>query len=283
MLRNAEVDPDAIAEGGFEATARRAQSCEPLLAVEDSTSLAYRHSVAKVLGTTSSNPTSVIKGFIVHSVVLLDGCTGGTVGLIEQRRWTRVADDYGKSNDRKRRAYQDKESFKWQQAGQAVRERLGEALSQRAIAICDREAIVAVCQAPRFASLPPSQIVPRLADEGCYLGSESSFYRVLHEAGQQHHRGRADLPRRREPATHEATGPNQLWCWDVSYLPSGIRGMYYYLYPSWTSTVARSWAGKWRLRSPANMARRWCNGRRCAKGLLVSASRWCCMPTMAHR
>ena len=94
----------------------------------------------------------------------------------------------------------------------------------------ERAAMIAVCQEPRFASLPPSQIVPRLADEGRYLGSESSFYRVLHEAGQQHHRGRAEAPVRREPATHEATGPNQLWCWDVSYLPSGIGGLYYYLY-----------------------------------------------------
>jgi putative transposase len=93
-----------------------------------------------------------------------------------------------------------------------------------------REAIVAVCTAPRFASLPPSQIVPRLADEGCYLASESSFYRVLHEAGMQHHRGRAREGQRREPATHEATGPNQVWCWDVSYLPSGVRGLYFYLY-----------------------------------------------------
>lgn len=98
------------------------------------------------------------------------------------------------------------------------------------LSTAEREAIVAACQEARFASLPPSQIVPRLADEGCYLGSESSFYRVLHEAGQQHHRGRAEAPVRREPATHEATGPNQLWCWDVSYLPSGIRGLYYYLY-----------------------------------------------------
>ena len=79
-----------------------------------------------------------------------------------------------------------------------------------------REATVAVCQAPRFASLPPSQIVLRLADEDCYLSSESSFYRVLHEAGRQHHRGRSDAPHRREPPSHEATGPNQLWCWDMS-------------------------------------------------------------------
>ncbi len=94
----------------------------------------------------------------------------------------------------------------------------------------EREAIVAVCNEPRFASLPPSQIVPRLADEGCYLASESSFYRVLHEAGLQHHRGRAREAQRREPPTHEASGPNQVWCWDVSYLPSGIRGLYFYLY-----------------------------------------------------
>lgn len=94
----------------------------------------------------------------------------------------------------------------------------------------ERAAILAVCHEPRFASLPPSQIVPRLADEGRYLASESSFYRVLHEAGQQHHRGRASAPHRREPPSHEATGPNQVWCWDVSYLPSGIRGLYYYLY-----------------------------------------------------
>ena len=80
----------------------------------------------------------------------------------------------------------------------------------------EREAIVAVCQEPRFGSLPPSQIVPRLADEGRTLGSESSFYRVLHAVDPQPHRGRADAPARREPPTHEATGPHQLWCWDVS-------------------------------------------------------------------
>ena len=101
---------------------------------------------------------------------------------------------------------------------------------QHKLSTAERAEIVAVCHEPRFASLPPSQIVPRLADEGRYLASESSFYRVLHEVGQQHHRGRAAVPSRREPATHEATGPNQLWCWDVSYLPSGIRGLYYYLY-----------------------------------------------------
>ena len=54
---------------------------------------------------------------------------------------------------------------------------------------------------------PPSQIVPILADEGVYLGSERSMYRVLHERGQQHHRGRAAKASRRKPTSHCATGP----------------------------------------------------------------------------
>jgi putative transposase len=41
--------------------------------------------------------------------------------------------------------------------------------------------------------MPPSQVVPALADEGLYLASESTCYRVLHEANQQHERGRASL------------------------------------------------------------------------------------------
>lgn len=94
----------------------------------------------------------------------------------------------------------------------------------------ERAEVLKVCNEPRFASLPPSQIVPALADEGKYLASESTFYRVLHEAQQQHHRGRAAAPSRKEPGSHEATGPNQLWCWDITYLPSGIRGLYFYLY-----------------------------------------------------
>jgi putative transposase len=77
--------------------------------------------------------------------------------------------------------------------------------------------VLRVCSEPRFASLPPSQIVPRLADKGVYLASESSFYRILHAAGQQQHRGRADAPTRKAPTSHEATGPNQVWCWDITY------------------------------------------------------------------
>lgn len=94
----------------------------------------------------------------------------------------------------------------------------------------ERQRILAVANSAEFASLPPSQIVPTLADRGEYLASESTFYRVLRQAGQQQHRGRARAPRRRPVSTHRATGANQLWCWDITYLPSAIKGQYFYWY-----------------------------------------------------
>jgi len=95
----------------------------------------------------------------------------------------------------------------------------------------ERQAILAACNTPEHASLPPSQIVPRLADQGVYLGSESSFYRVLRDEDQQKHRGRSQAPRAPRPLpTHRAIGPCQLWSWDISWLPGPIRGAFFYLY-----------------------------------------------------
>jgi len=98
------------------------------------------------------------------------------------------------------------------------------------LSAAEREEILAVSNSPVFRSLPPSQIVPALADEGRYLASESTFYRVLREADQQHHRGRSEEPQRKAPSTHCATGPNQVWCWDITWLPGPARGLFYYLY-----------------------------------------------------
>ena len=95
----------------------------------------------------------------------------------------------------------------------------------------ERQHILDVCNQPEYASLPPSQIVPKLADQGIYLASESTFYRVLKAAGQLHHRGQAQKRRPGgRPRTHLAYGPNQVWMWDITFLPSLIRGQFYYLY-----------------------------------------------------
>jgi hypothetical protein len=59
----------------------------------------------------------------------------------------------------------------------------------------ERDRIVAICNTPEFASLPPSQIVPRLADQGVWIASESSSYRVLRERSQNHRRAAPARPR----------------------------------------------------------------------------------------
>ena len=95
----------------------------------------------------------------------------------------------------------------------------------------ERAQVLAVCNQATYSSLPPSQIVPTLADQGEYIASESSFYRILNEADQLHHRGRSkEAQRKKPPTTHTAVAPNQVWSWDISYLPSTVRGLFHYLY-----------------------------------------------------
>ena len=95
----------------------------------------------------------------------------------------------------------------------------------------EREQIIQTSNLLEYKSLPPSQIVPMLADEGIYLASESSFYRILRAADQVNRRGRAEQPKvHPKPKGFNATGPNQLWSWDITYLASALRGSFYYLY-----------------------------------------------------
>jgi putative transposase len=94
----------------------------------------------------------------------------------------------------------------------------------------ERQEIIKIVNQEEYASLPPTQIVPNLADKGTYLASESTFYRILRSQNMQHHRGRSKNPESRTPTTHKADGPNQVWTWDISWLPGPIRGMYYRLY-----------------------------------------------------
>jgi transposase InsO family protein len=77
--------------------------------------------------------------------------------------------------------------------------------------------------------LSPHQIVPRLADLGRYLGSESTIYRVLRAEELLAHRGRTKAPVRRPPRAHVATQPDQVWSWDITYLKTPVRGLFFYL------------------------------------------------------
>jgi transposase InsO family protein len=95
----------------------------------------------------------------------------------------------------------------------------------------ERAELLAVANSPEFGHLPPSQIVPRLADQQRYIASESTFYRVLKAEKQLAHR-RSERPAhaRSKPRSVCADAPNQLYSWDITYLPTTIRGQYFYLY-----------------------------------------------------
>jgi putative transposase len=95
----------------------------------------------------------------------------------------------------------------------------------------ERAEVLAVANSDEFGHLPPSQIVPRLADQGCYLASESTFYRLLRDENPLAHR-RSERPAqtRTKPRAVCATAPNQLYSWDITYLPSVVRGQFFYLY-----------------------------------------------------
>lgn len=94
----------------------------------------------------------------------------------------------------------------------------------------ERAVVLVTANLPAFANLPPSQIVPALADEGRYIASESSFYRILRKNKQLAHRGKAKGPSHSRPQSLEAIAPNQLWSWDITYLATTVKGLYFYLY-----------------------------------------------------
>jgi len=100
-----------------------------------------------------------------------------------------------------------------------------------ALSTAERKQILDLAITPEFRDKSPKQIVPTLADRGEYYASEATMYRVLREADQLHHRAPSKAPaKRHRPEPCRATGPNQVWSWDITYLRTTVRGSFYYLY-----------------------------------------------------
>lgn len=94
----------------------------------------------------------------------------------------------------------------------------------------EEKLVLETITSPPFADLSPKQIVPLLADEGIYLASESTCYRILEKADLNHHRQPSKPRAHTKPKQRIATGPSQILCWDITYLPANVRGTFYYLY-----------------------------------------------------
>ena len=142
FLRNEAVEADAITEAGCATTARAVNTCETVLAIEDTTTLSYGHAVAEELGDLGGRATSQRRGYFVHSTLAVEAETGATVGLLDQRYWLRETSRRGQRHERKQRPYESKESFKWQQTAERLRLHLAQEVVQKLISVCDREADV---------------------------------------------------------------------------------------------------------------------------------------------
>jgi transposase InsO family protein len=84
---------------------------------------------------------------------------------------------------------------------------------------------------PRFQDMTPGEIVPTLLDEGIYLGSERTLYRLLkaRSALAPRQEGRPPV-RRARPSELVATGPNQVWSWDITWLKTDVAGLFKFAY-----------------------------------------------------
>ena len=101
----------------------------------------------------------------------------------------------------------------------------GNKLSER-----EQQEVLKIANSTEYKELSPKQIVPRLADQGQYVASESSFYRILRKQGQMTHREPSRPASQNRPEAFVATGANQVYTWDITYLRSSLKGVFFYLY-----------------------------------------------------
>ena len=100
----------------------------------------------------------------------------------------------------------------------------------RALSEAEQQAILDVLHSARFVDLSPAEVWATLLDEGVYLGSESTFYRLLRQAGEvRERRAQATHPAKVKPEL-VAHAPTEVWSWDITKLLGPAKWTYYYLY-----------------------------------------------------
>jgi putative transposase len=100
----------------------------------------------------------------------------------------------------------------------------------RALQAAERQQVLDTLHAERFWDAAPASVYAALLDEGTYLASISTMYRLLRQHGETGDRRRhATHPARVKPEL-VADGPNQCWSWDITKLHGPAKWTYYYLY-----------------------------------------------------
>ncbi|ADK79829.1 IS3 family transposase [Sediminispirochaeta smaragdinae] len=119
----------------------------------------------------------------------------------------------------------------WKNHGTTDRRKGASKKVPRKLSEQERQQILEACNSERFKDMTPNQIVPILAQEGFYYASESTLYRILKEENKLHHRENTKPQRNvSNPPELVATAPNQVWSWDITWLPTAVRGIFLFAY-----------------------------------------------------
>jgi hypothetical protein len=137
LLENDAVRAEAIEDAVFDHAADEGADRELLLSIQDTTTLRFDHRAREELGDIGGKEACNVRGYNVHSSLWVDGCSGAVLGLIDQARWIREENRPGKGM-RKKRPYEEKESYKWEAASRRVVARLRS--PSNVVTVCDREA-----------------------------------------------------------------------------------------------------------------------------------------------
>jgi hypothetical protein len=140
FIENDYICPKAIAQAGFDATAEEAKTRPLVLAIEDTTSLSFTHSVAKELGDNPASEKASCKGrsLFEHSILMLDADKETVIGLGHKQNYIREKKFEGTAQQRVQRPKEEKESYRWEESSKRLDDTFGE--TDNILHICDREA-----------------------------------------------------------------------------------------------------------------------------------------------
>lgn len=120
---------------------------------------------------------------------------------------------------------------RWEKNKVGDKRSLIEKMPPNKLSALERKKVIDICCSDEYKDKTPNEIVPLLAEKGIYIASESTYYKILKEENLLKHRSESKPGKKRnKPKELKASGPNQVWSWDITYLRSNVKGMYFYLY-----------------------------------------------------
>ena len=120
---------------------------------------------------------------------------------------------------------------RWKAAPDVGDQRRGpRTLPRHALSPEERKQIIAIANQKEYRDLSPWQIVAKLADQGTYIASESSIYRLFRKEKMLSHRLRSEPPKHEKPQALIADRPNKIYTWDITYMKGPVKGQFFYLY-----------------------------------------------------